>query len=342
MTDSAARHHETKRTVIKDLTTAEEWFSLGTRVPYDPATKKILQAHEATDAADGIEVFERVVRSDGQDDAVGWTTFMPGYPDGSYGWASVDQHLRGDKMVPKLFVEFVGQGDSDKPARYAYNTMERADLVEAIWKAEGIRSTFVVTFDYSSLAALELLSRQHERREKGVDLHTTISGVLMINGGLFADAHSHPLMTTPLLGSPLGPPFTWIAQRSAFVLNQMLRTMISKDYPVTAQELHEIGEAIRRRDGVRFMSRAARFRHEHQTKYPQRWDLRRLFHALRDSVSFHIVGSEGDPFEPNQITKAKERLGDQGLDVRMVPGGHLATLEHPDELARIIEDVGPS
>lgn len=327
---------------MNELITAEDWFSLGTRVPYAPPAKKILRAGEAADAVDAIEVFERVVRTDGQDEAAVWTTFMPGYPDGSYGWASVDQHLRGNKMVPKLFIEFVGQGDSDKPAKYPYSSMERADLVEALWKAEGIRSTFVVTFDYSSLAALELLSRQQERRDKGADSDTTITGVLMINGGLFADAHSHPLMTTPLLGSPLGPPFTWVAQRSAFVLNQMLRTMISKEYQVSPEELHEIGEAIRRRDGVRFMSRAAKFRHEHQTKYSQRWDLRRLFLALRESVSFHVVGSEGDPFEPNQVVKARERLGDQGLDIRMVPGGHLATLEQPEQLARIIEEIGPS
>lgn len=341
MTDPTSQQQDTPRPLMKELIKAEEWFSLGARVPYDPVAKKILQTDDTRNGSDVIEVFQRVVRGDGQDDAAIWTTFMPGYPDGSYGWASVDQHLR-DKLVPKLFVEYIGQGDSDKPSKYAYNTMERADLVEATWKAEEVRSTFMVTFDYSSLAALELLSRQHERLANGTAIHTKITGVLMINGGLFADAHSHPLMTTPLLGSPLGPPFTWIAQRSAFVLNQMLRTMISNDYQVSAEELYEIGAAIRRRDGVPFMSRAARFRHEHQTQYAQRWDLRRLFHALRDSVSFHIVGSEEDPFEPNQITKARERLGDQGLDIRMVPGGHLATLEQPSELARIIENVGPS
>ena len=321
------------------MITAEEWFSLGARVPYDPAAKKIGRPGKA---ADTLQVFERVVRGGGQNDVAVWTTFLPGFPDGSFGWSSVDQHLRGNEMLPKLFVEFVGQGDSDKPAEYPYGAMERADLVEALWEAEGIRSTFVVTFDYSSLVALELLSRQQERLDKGADLDCRIVGVLLVNGGLFADAHSHPLMTTPFLRSPLGPPFTWIAQRSASVLNQVLRPLFSKEYRVSSEELHEISEAIRRRDGVRFLSRAAGFRHEHQTKYAQRWDLRRLFLALQDSVSFHIVGSEGDQFEPNQIVKARERLGDQGLDIRMVPGGHLTTLEQPEQLARIIEEVGPS
>ena len=46
-------------------------------------------------------------------------------------------------------------------------------------------------------------------------------------------------------------------------------------------------------------------------------------------------------FEPNQVVKARERLGAQGLGIRMVPGGHLTTLEQPEHLARIIEEVGP-
>ena len=321
--------------------TAQGWFALGERVPYNPRAKRILSPGDTTDAAGAIQVFQRIVRDGGGDDEAVWTTFLPGFPDGSFGWVKVDQHLSGNGMVPKLYVEFVGQGDSDKPAKYPYGTMERADLVEALWEAEGIRSTFVVAFDYSSLVVLELLSRQQERLDRGADLSYKIEGVLLINGGLFADAHSHPLMTTPLLASPLGPPFTWIAQRSRFMLKQILKSMFSKEYRVSPEELDEIAEAISRRDGARFLSRGAGFRHEHQNEYAERWDLRRLFLALRESVSIHVVGSEGGQFEPNQVVKARERLGDQGLDVRLVPGGHMTTHEQPEQLARIIQELGP-
>ena len=56
-------------------------------------------------------------------------------------------------------------------------------------------------------------------------------------------------------------------------------------------------------------------------------------------VSFHILGSEKDQFEPNQIVKAKERLGKFDLDIRLVPGGHLTTSEHPDLLANFILEL---
>ena len=130
---------------MTDHVTAQEWFSSGTRVPYDPVSKKILGAAERANDADPIQVFERVARGDGgHDNQSTWTTFLPGFPDGSFGWAKIDQHLSNDGMAPKIHVEYVGQGDSDKPSKYPYGTMERADLVEAIWEAEGIRSTFIV------------------------------------------------------------------------------------------------------------------------------------------------------------------------------------------------------
>jgi pimeloyl-ACP methyl ester carboxylesterase len=49
-------------------------------------------------------------------------TFLPGYPDGSFGWAKVRPHLPNAAEMSKLFVEYVGMGDSDKPKDYAYST----------------------------------------------------------------------------------------------------------------------------------------------------------------------------------------------------------------------------
>ena len=108
---------------MTDHVTAQEWFSSGPRVPYDPVSKKILSVAERANAASPIQVFERVARGDGgQDNQSVWTTFLPGFPDGSFGWAKVDQHLSDDGMAPKIHVEYVGQGDSDKPSKYPEST----------------------------------------------------------------------------------------------------------------------------------------------------------------------------------------------------------------------------
>jgi pimeloyl-ACP methyl ester carboxylesterase len=138
--------------------TAAEWFAGGQRIPYDPESARVLTEEEVAATPGGLRVFERVAAAeqDADEDTV-WLTMLPGFPDGSYGWAQVDRIL-GAGLRPRLYVEPVGQGDSDKPRDYPYSTVERADLVEALWRHHGVRRTVVVTFDYTSLALLEILT----------------------------------------------------------------------------------------------------------------------------------------------------------------------------------------
>ena len=102
-----------------------------------------------------------------EEDLAHAVSFLPGYPDGSFGWAKVLPYLPNAAATPKLFVEYVCMGDSDKPKDYAYSTAERADLVETIWRDFSVQSTTLVAFDFSSLVVLEHLRRRLERAERG-------------------------------------------------------------------------------------------------------------------------------------------------------------------------------
>jgi len=315
--------------------TACEWFQQGRRSFYDPINKEILESDTEFDHTSLISVFERVVAKSASQGDSRWITLLPGFPDGSFGWSRVDRLLH---VSPRLYVEYVGQGDSDKPVNYPYGTLERADLVEAQWRAHRVRSTVLVTFDYSSLVMLELVQRQRERIDEGTRPYTRIEHVLAINGGFFADAHSHPWTTTPLLKTPFGKLGTWVAQRSRFAFDRMLEPLFSDEYGVSSRELGEIFNAITRRNGAAFMSNAAGFVDEHK-RNADRWDLRKIFLAAREEMSFRLVGSEEDQFEPDQIVKARERLGAYGIDIRVVPGGHMCTSEQPKALADMIREL---
>ncbi len=45
---------------MNDQITAQEWFSAGSRVTYDPAAKKIVEGAKNTDDAGDIPVWKRV------------------------------------------------------------------------------------------------------------------------------------------------------------------------------------------------------------------------------------------------------------------------------------------
>jgi pimeloyl-ACP methyl ester carboxylesterase len=324
------------KTAYQAPVTAAEWFAGGQRIPYDPGSARVLTEEEAAATPGALRVFERVSGAERDADAV-WLTMLPGFPDGSYGWAQVDRIL-GDGPGPRLYVEPVGQGDSDKPRDYRYSTIERANLVEALWHHHGVRRTVVVTFDYSSLALLELLRRQQERTASGGTAVPVITAVFMVNGGLFADAHTHPWQGTPLLRSPLGALAMrgWQRSQRAFDTGWQQARMYSRGYHPTPAELGELRAAITRRDGAMFLHNAAGFVGEHR-RHAQRWDLAAIARDLHDKVAFYVGGSQEDPYEHRQIPAARERV--PGAEILTFPGGHLTTGEHPDLLAAAIRDI---
>jgi pimeloyl-ACP methyl ester carboxylesterase len=202
-----------------------------------------------------------------------------------------------------------------------------------------VRRTVVVTFDYTSLALLELLRRQLERADGGADADgPTIAAVFMVNGGLFADAHTHPWQGTPLLRSPLGAfgMRGWQQSPRAFETSWKRARLYSRGYHPAPGELAEVHSAITRRDGAAFAHNAAGFVAEHR-RHARRWDLAAIAGSLDGSVAFYIGGSDEDPYEHRQIDATRSRVPE--AEVLTFPGGHLTTSEHPDLLAAAIRDI---
>src|SRR5262245_51845583 len=306
---------------------AQAWFARGERVGYDPKARAIVTSGNAP-----LKIF---LSREG--DIAQAVSFLPGFPDGSFGWAKVRPHLPNAPEMSKLFFDYVGMGDSDKPQDYAYSTAERADLVEAIWWSLGVQSTMLVAFDFSSLIVLEILRRRLERAERGTPPDgPEIRGVFIFNGGLFTDGHTHPLDTTPLLRRlpnwarpSVGRPFALFKRLPG------IRKLWSKDYHVTEAELRELHDAMDGHDGLFYLAAAAGFVADHKAQ-GDRLDFGHLFKAYRDGFPFLVGGSDEDPFEHRQVDLAQERLGKFGLKIERLPGGHLTTHEQPEALAALI------
>jgi hypothetical protein len=62
---------------------AQGWFAGGERVGYDPKARAIVAAQDAP-----LKIF---LRREG--DLAHAVSFLPGFPDGSFGWAKVGPHL---------------------------------------------------------------------------------------------------------------------------------------------------------------------------------------------------------------------------------------------------------
>jgi pimeloyl-ACP methyl ester carboxylesterase len=307
---------------------AEAWFAGGERVGYDSEARAIVHAPGAA-----LNVF---VKREG--DVAHAVSFLPGFPNGSFGWAKVLPHLPNAAAMPKLFVEYLGMGDSDKPHNFAYSTAERTDLLEAIWSDFSVQSTTLVAFDFSSLVVLEHLQRRLERAKRGEPVvGPDIRGVFIFNGGLFTDGHSHPWYTTPLLRRLPARARQGLG-RSFPLFKRMLGVMWSKGYRVSDAEVRELHRAMDRHDGLFYLAAGAGFVADHKAQ-GDRLDFGRIFQAWRGEFPFLVGGSHQDPFEHRQVALAQERLGKLGLKIERLPGGHLTTNEQPAALAASIARV---
>ena len=112
----------------------------------------------------------------------------------------------------------------------------------------------------------------------------------------------------------------------------MIKGMWSKQYHVTESELAEVWEAVRGRNGVPFLHYAAGFVNEHKAN-GERLNLLPIVEKMRRDVNFYIIGSDKDQFEPRQVALAKERISKYGVDIQVLPGGHMIIMEQPQLLA---------
>ena len=94
---------------------AQAWFAGGERVGYDPQARAIVTAQDAP-----LRIFLRQEGDPGH--AV---SFLPGFPDGSFGWTKVRPHLPNAAVMPKLFLDYVGMGDSE--IRDLHSAMDHHD-----------------------------------------------------------------------------------------------------------------------------------------------------------------------------------------------------------------------
>ena len=329
------------------IVSADDWFASGKRVHFDGKRKEIADKK----GKDTITVFHRVVVPACSNPDATWLSMLPGFPYGSYGYAKIETLLQSNKKldadVPRLYVEYVGQGNSDKPKeQYSYGTIERANLVEAHWKAQNVKTTVLVTMDFSSLVMLELLQRQKARESKGIR-YPRIEHVMSVNGSFFADGHSHGVMNTPLVKSAFGPMSSSTAQRSSYVFNKMLLPLYSKEYrksdpKLFREEMKETQKSIRLHQGTRTMAQMTSFVDDHKNR-ADRWDLLSIFqdYCKEQDITFHIIGSEQDQFVGNQLDLVQHRMKACGSKVvtEKIPGGHMAASEQALLLANRVVGV---
>jgi pimeloyl-ACP methyl ester carboxylesterase len=166
-------------------------------------------------------------------------TLLHGFPSSSHDWAAVADRLGASYAL--LMPDFLGFGASDKPRDHVYSIGEQADLVEALWAAEGVTATRLVAHDYAVSVAQELLCR----RAAGT-LGVELERVDFLNGGIYPDLHRPEPVQTALLDPEQAPAVS--AMFSADLVAGALTPTFSPGHDL-AQDAADIWASLARDDG---------------------------------------------------------------------------------------------
>ncbi len=187
-------------------------------------------------------------------------TMLHGFPSSSHDWAKVAPSLARDRTL--LLPDFLGFGASEKPAEHVYSLTEQSDLVESLWRLEGVDSTAIVAHDYGVSVAQELLARRAEG-----SLAVDLSGVHFLNGGLYPDLHRPQPAQVVLLDPERGPELAAAIDEELFKIS--LAPTFAADFDATA-DAAAIWRSTARDDGQRLMHRLIAYIPD-RAKHEDRW-----------------------------------------------------------------------
>jgi pimeloyl-ACP methyl ester carboxylesterase len=219
-----------------------------------------------------------------------------------------------------LMPDFLGFGASEKPADHEYSLHEQADLVEALWKRDGITRTTIVAHDYAVSVTQELLARRSEGK-----LAVELDRVHLLNGGLYPDLHRPQPIQTALLdpeqGPRIGPNLT------AELLANGLAPTFAPGFDGAADSA-EIWRGLTRENGELILHRLIRYMPD-RVANAQRW-----VGALETTdVPLAFIWGMLDPISGAHIAqRIRERRSDAPL-LALEDVAHWPPLEAPDTVA---------
>ena len=187
-------------------------------------------------------------------------TLLHGFPSSSHDWAKVAPAL-GERHT-LLAPDFLGFGASDKPREHDYSIHEQTDLVEALWRHQGVASTVVVAHDYAVSVTQELLARRAEG-----SLAVELTAVHLLNGGLYPDLHRPQPVQTALLDPEQGPVLA--ANLTEELLAAGLRPTFADGYDPSA-DAAAMWQALERDEGRLALPRLIRYIEDRRAN-EERW-----------------------------------------------------------------------
>ncbi|MFN8283678.1 MAG: alpha/beta hydrolase [Chitinophagales bacterium] len=243
--------------------------------------------------------------------------FLHGYPS-----ASFDYH----KVLPNLEVDFsyvihdhVGFGLSAKLSNYSYSLIEQAEIAIELWKQLAIKEIHLVSHDYGTTVANEIIVRKLQGFEP-----VKIKSITFCNGSMHIEL-AHLKLIQKLLKHPIFGKYIVALMNKRTFIKTMQDIWFDKSL-CDVEEMSLLYDLLRMNGTNETLHKISQYNNE-RVKYWHRW-----IPALTQlDIPTHILWAQQDPIAVKAIAEQLYKEIPNAVYTKINTCGHYPMLEKPQE-----------
>ena len=241
--------------------------------------------------------------------------FLHGYPSASYDYHKVLPSVENDFSY--IIHDQLGFGLSDKPEHYSYSLIEQAEIAIELWKQVGIKEIHLVSHDYGTTVANEIILRKLQGFEP-----VKIKTVTFCNGSMHIElAHLkliQKLLKHPTIGKYIVP-----------FMNKRTFTKTMQDIwfdkkLCNADEMSVLYDMLRVNGSHNTLHKISQYNNE-RVKYWHRW----IPALSKLDIPTHILWAQQDPIAVKAIAEQLHKEIPNAFYTKIDNCGHYPMLEQP-------------
>lgn len=242
--------------------------------------------------------------------------FLHGYPSASYDYYKVLPFLSTNFSY--IIHDHLGFGLSDKPANYSYSLLEQAEIAIELWKQCGIKEIHLVSHDYGTTVANEIIVRKLQGFEP-----VKIKSVTFCNGSMHIEL-AHLKLVQKLLKHPFWGKYIVALMNKRTFVKTMQDIWFDKQL-CDLNEMDELWELMMMNAGKEVLHKISQYNNE-RVKYWHRW-----IPALTQlDIPTHILWAQQDPIAVKAIAEQLHKEIPDSVYTKIDNCGHYPMLEQPE------------
>ena len=259
--------------------------------------------------------------------------FLHGYPSASYDYHHI---LPAIEKAGYSYVlhDHLGFGLSGKPKDYSYSFIEQAELAIALWQKLGLKEVHIVSHDYGTTVANEIVVRKLQGFEP-----VKIKSVTFCNGSLHIEL-AHLKLVQKLLKHPFwGKLIVRLMNKGTFM--RTMRDIWYDKSKFDEKEMDMLWQMLMTDMSNEVLHKISQYNNE-RVKYWNRW----IPPLQQIDFPVHILWAQQDPIAVTAIAEQLHKEIPNSVYTKMDNCGHYPMLEKPGEwvekLLEFIHRVQPS